>query len=198
VRKDSGIKSVTDLKKKKVNLGRKGSAQRMLTEALFDAMGMQPADFAQLLEIEADEQLDALCSGKLDAAFYVIAHPVSIVPEAAQRCNAQMIEVEGANIRELTEKNPAYALMNIPGGLYPGNPKPMSTFGLKAVFVSEARLPNDQAYALVKAVFENFERFQRLHPTLETLSREEIAKGSSIAPLHDGALKFYREAKLVR
>jgi TRAP transporter TAXI family solute receptor len=150
------------------------------------------------LEIEADEQLDALCSGKLDAAFYVIAHPVSIVPEAAQRCGAQMIEVVGPQIRTLTEKNPAYALMNIPGGLYPGHPKPTPTFGLKAVFVAEARLPSDQAYGLVKAVFENFERFQRLHPTLETLSREEMARGSDIAPLHEGAQRFYREAKLLK
>jgi TRAP transporter TAXI family solute receptor len=198
VRKDSNITDIGDMKKRKVNLGKKGTAQRLLTDLLMETEGWTAADFAQAKELDPDEQLEALCANKIDAAFYVIAHPISIVQEGVTRCNAKLMELDSPKIRQLVAKTPFLARQVIPGGIYPNHPKETVTFGLQALLVADTRLPEPAAHAVVKAVFENFERFQRLHPTFETLVKAEMAQGSVLAPLHDGAARYFRESKLAK
>ena len=81
----------------------------------------------------------------------------------------------------------------IPGGLYPNNSQDTRTFGVQATVVSSAKVPTEVVYQLVKAVFDNFEEFKKLHPALAVLKPEDMVKAGLTAPLHDGALKYYRE-----
>ena len=71
-------------------------------------------------------------------------------------------------------------------------------FGVGATFVSSAKVPADVIYNVVKAVFENFDQFKKLHPAFKNLKKEEMIKDGLSAPLHDGAVKYYKEAGLMK
>jgi TRAP transporter TAXI family solute receptor len=80
--------------------------------------------------------------------------------------------------------------------MYGDNPE-ITTFGVGATFVTSADVPADVVYVVVKAVFENFDEFKKLHPAFENLKKEEMIKDGLSAPLHDGAIKYYKEAGLM-
>ena len=88
-------------------------------------------------------------------------------------------------------------MATIPGGMYRGNPDDVQTFGVGATFVSSTATDADIVYNVVKAVFENFDDFKKLHPAFENLVKEEMVKDGLSAPLHDGAVKYYKEAGLM-
>jgi len=73
------------------------------------------------------------------------------------------------------------------------NEADISTFGVGATFVSSADVPEEVVYVVVKAVFDNFDNFKKLHPAFANLKEEEMIKDSLSAPLHDGAAKYYKE-----
>jgi uncharacterized protein len=81
----------------------------------------------------------------------------------------------------------------IPGGLYPNNPDATTTYGVLATVVSSAKTPPDTVYQVVKAVFDNFEEFKKLHPALGHLKPENMVKDGLSAPLHEGAARYYKE-----
>ena len=88
---------------------------------------------------------------------------------------------------------PYYSRALIPGGMYRGNPNGVETFGVRATVVSSTRTSNDTVYHVVKAVFDNFDAFRKLHPSFANLTPSEMIKLSISAPLHDGAAKYYKE-----
>jgi uncharacterized protein len=79
-----------------------------------------------------------------------------------------------------------------------GNPADTPTFGTQTVLVASARQPDDLAYAVVKAVMENFADFHRLHPALRLLEKKDTVPSETVMPIHPGALRYYREAGLLR
>ena len=103
------------------------------------------------------------------------------------------MSLTGPAVDKLVKEKPYYASATIPGGLYPGNPEPTQTYGVLATFVSSSKVPADTVYAVVKAVFENFDEFKKLHPALAVLKAEDMITDGLSAPLHDGAAKYYRE-----
>jgi TRAP transporter TAXI family solute receptor len=196
-REAAGVSKLADLKGKRINIGRKGTALRMLVDSLFDAMSWATADFKAVLELDADEQMTAICEKRIDAAFYVIAHPISIVQDAT-KCGAKFIPVEGPVIQSIVTKSPYFAKISIPPGMYPELPKGLSTFGVKAFMVATTRLPEDIAYDVTKAVFDDFKRFTHQHPVLEQLKKEELARDIEVAPMHDGARRYFLGAGFLK
>ena len=87
-----------------------------------------------------------------------------------------------------------YRYATIPGGMYRGTPEDVQTFGVGATFVTSTNVPEDVVYNIVKAVFENFDDFKKLHPAFSVLKKEEMIKDGLSAPLHKGAIKYYKEA----
>ena len=86
----------------------------------------------------------------------------------------------------------------IPGGMYPGNPKDIKTFGVGATFITSADVPDDVAYEVAKAVLGNLDTFRKLHPAFRHLKASEMIKDSLSAPLHPGAIKAYKELGLMK
>lgn len=192
-RADSGIKTFDDLKGKRVNIGNPGSGQRAVIEALMGVMGWQMSDFALAAGLKAAEQAQAMCDNNVDAIVYTVGHPNGSIKEATTSCAAHLVPVTGPGVDKLVESNPYYAKVTIPGGMYTGTDTPTETFGVLATFVSSSRVPEDVVYEVVKTVFENFDRFKRLHPSFETLEPQKMIKEGLSAPLHDGARKYYQE-----
>jgi len=100
-------------------------------------------------------------------------------------------------IAKLVANNPYYAYTDIPGGMYPGIPDSVRTFGVKATVVASSDLSADTVYRIVQALFENFDKFRKLHPALNVLRPEQMVRGGISAELHEGAKKYYREKGLL-
>jgi uncharacterized protein len=192
-RPDAGIKTFDDLKGKRVNIGNPGSGQRATMDVLMREKGWDTSVFRLASELRAAEQAQALCDNKIDAMLYVVGHPNGSIQEAASSCGAVLVPVTGPEVDKLVTEFPYYATSTIPGGMYPGNAEEVPTFGVAATLVSSTSLTEDVVYQVVKAVFDNFDRFKRLHPAFENLDPERMIKAGLTAPLHDGAVKYYKE-----
>jgi len=196
-RKDSGIKTFDDLKGKRVNIGNPGSGQRGTMEVVMAAKGWTMDDFALASELKPAEQSQALCDNKIDAMVYVVGHPNGSIKEATTSCDTVLIPVDGPAIDKLVADNSYYRKAVIPGGMYTGSDEDIATFGVAATFVSSTNTPPEMVYEVVSAVFENFDDFRQLHPAFEHLDKKEMTKEGLTAPLHDGAVKYYKEAGLM-
>ncbi len=196
-RADSAIKSFDDLKGKRVNIGNPGSGQRGTMEVLMAAKGWTQTDFALTSELKASEQSKALCDNKIDAMIYTVGHPNGSIKEATTSCDTVLVPVTGAAVDKLIAENDYYRAATIPGGMYQGNPEETQTFGVGATFVSSTKLPEETAYQVVKAVFENFDDFRKLHPAFAHLDKAQMIQDGLSAPLHDGVKRYYKEAGLL-
>ncbi len=196
-RADSGIKTFADLKGKRVNVGNPGSGQRGTMEVVMAALGWKMSDFALASELKSAEQASALCDNKIDAIVFTVGHPSGSIKEATTSCDAVVIPVEGPAIDKLVTENAYYRTATIPGGMYRGTDADVKTFGVGATFVSSTKTPTNVVYNVVKAVFENFDDFKKLHPAFANLGKKEMIKDGLSAPLHDGAAKYYKEAGLM-
>ncbi|MDV2077125.1 TAXI family TRAP transporter solute-binding subunit [Marinobacter xestospongiae] len=195
--KGSNIRSFEDLSGKRVSVGNPGSGQRATAEVLMDAMGWDLDEFSLAAELKAAEQSQALCDGNIDAFFYTVGHPSGAIKEATTSCDSVLVNVDNDATAELVENNPYYRVATIPGGMYRGNEADVTTFGVAATFVSSSDVADDVVYEVVKAVFENFDTFKRLHPAFANLQKEEMVSDALSAPLHPGALKYYKEVGLI-
>jgi TRAP transporter TAXI family solute receptor len=196
-RADSGIATFDDLKGKRVNVSNPGAGSRATFEVLMAAKGWTMADFALASELKSAEQSQALADNNVDAIAFVVGHPNGSIQEATTTTDANLIPVAGLEVDALVEKNPYFSKAVIPGGMYAGNSDDVATFGVRATFVTSAAVPDEVVYQVVKAVFENFEDFKKLHPAFATLDKKEIVTGGLSAPLHPGAEKYFKEAGLM-
>ncbi len=196
-RADAGIKTFEDLKGKRVNIGDPGSGQRSTIAVVMAKLGWTNADFKLASELKAAEQSSALCDNKVDAIVYTVGHPNGSIQEACTACDSVLVNVTGPKIDELVAANPYYSDAIIPGGMYRGNPDDAKTFGVSATIITSSKVSADTVYHLVKAVFENFDEFKQLHPAFANLDKKQMIKYGLSAPLHEGAIKYYKEAGLM-
>ncbi len=192
-RADSGIDSFDDLKGKRVNVGNPGSGQRGTMEVLMKEMGWTMDDFALASELKSSEQSAALCDNKVDAIVFTVGHPNGSIKEATTSCESKLISVDNDATKKLVGDNAFYAVATIPGGMYTGTDGDTTTFGVGATFVASTDTPDEVVYEITKAVFENFDRFKKMHPAFENLNQQDMIKNNLSAPLHDGAAKYYKE-----
>ena len=192
-RKEANIKTFADFKGRKFNVGNPGSGTRASMEELLAAMGWKLGDFSLASELKADEHGAALCDGKIDGFFYGVGHPSANIQDPTTSCAAKLVSLTGPAIDKLVKDKPYYAYATIPGGLYPNNAADTKTYGVLATMVSSSKVPADTVYAVVKGVFDNFDEFKKLHPALAILSPEHMIKDGLSAPLHEGAIRYYKE-----
>lgn len=191
--KRSGIDKFDALRGKRFNIGVEGSGTRIGALTLIQNMGMGENDFATLAAMKPDAQSDALCTDKIDAFFYMIGHPAQNISDAIQKCDGVIVPLVGPKIDALIRERPYYVRGAIPGGLYPGHPTPVETYGVRGTVVATSKTPVEVVYQLVKSVFDNFEQFTKLHPALADLTPQTMIRDGLTAPLHEGAIKYYKE-----
>ena len=198
VRADSGIKSFSDLNDKRVNVGQPGSGTAATYEVIEKALGMKRSDLKLAAELKSSEMGQALCDNKIDAYFMLVGHPAGFVKETTTTCDSRIANIQGPGVDKLVKDNSFYRYASIPAGMYTGNPNAVKTMGVGATFVSSATVPENVIYEVVKAIFENFDDFKKLHPAFKNLKKTEMVSASLSAPLHDGAMKYYKEAGLIK
>ncbi len=195
----SRVKTVRDLKGKRVNIGNPGSGQLQNSRDVLAAAGLSLADI-HAEQVKAVEAPGLLQDEKIDAFFYTVGHPNGNIKEATSgRIKVNIIPINGPGIDRLLARHPYYARSVIPGRFYPNtvNQGDVETIGVKATFVTSRNLDEKIAYAVTREVFDNLEEFKKLHPAYSVLTRENMLQGLS-APIHRGALRYYRETGLVK
>lgn len=197
-RKEANIRSFDDLKGKRFNVGNPGSGTVASMDELLAAMGRDRSFFSLAGELKPDEHGAALCDNKIDGFFYGVGHPSANIQDPTTSCGAKLVSITGPAVDKLVKANPYYAYAEIPGGMYANNPEPTKTYGVKATLVTSSKVPEATVYTVVKAVFENFEEFKKLHPALANLQPKDMITDGNSAPLHPGAAKYFREKGLMK
>lgn len=197
-RRDSGVQTLDDLRGKRINIGRKNSSQEVTFKLLMAARGWQWDDFAEIHHLAPAQQADALCTNQIDVTFYVVGHPSGAVKEALRDCDSRLLSLSPIDISSLKQRNPFYQSSIISSMLYTPLKQDITTAGVSAVLFSRADLPDEVAYALVKTLFSQFDRFRAMHPAFTGLVKTDLVNGTMAAPLHPGAERYYREAGLLQ
>ncbi len=195
----SQVNKVEDLKGKRVNIGNPGSGQLQNSKDVLDAFGIS-LESIHPEQVKAVEAPGLLQDEKIDAFFYTVGHPNGNIKEATSgRVRVKIIPIKGKGVETLLDTYPYYAEAVIPGEFYPNkvNGGDIESIGVKATFVTSKNVDEKVVYAITKEVFDNLESFKKLHPAYAVLTKENMLKGLS-APIHKGALKYYREAGLVK
>lgn len=193
VRRDAGIQSLDDMPRHSVNIGNPGSGQHGTMLRLMQTRGWRHSDFRLVNELPADQQSMELCHGNIDAMVYTVGHPNASVAQAIRLCNAALIDVTGEAVDRLVEETPYFTRAWIAGGLYGPDQPAVRTFGVRATLVTSAQADPEMIYRLVSGVFHDLLRFKAAHPALGMLTAQEMIHDGLSAPLHEGALRYYRE-----
>ena len=191
-RADANIKTILDLKGKRVNIGNPGSGTRGTWEVIEKALGWKRSDLALAAGMKSAETASALCDGKIDAYFWLVGHPSALTQESIASCAANLVDGTAPAINKLVAATPYYRPAKIPAGMY-NNKADIPTWGVGATFVTSADVPETVVYEVVKSVFENIDQFRKLHPAFRHLDPKAMIKDGLSAPLHAGAVKYYKE-----
>ncbi len=191
----AGIRSFDDLRGKTVNIGNRGSSQREIMNSFLAAKKWSKNEFRLVEQIPASRSQDsmALCHRNVDAIVRVNVHPDASIQQVVKLCKGELINVSESDIAQFVRKNPSYMAINIPGGTYASNPTPVATFGVKATLLTSEEMDESSVYAVVKTVFENLDSLKRTHPSFASLTPTQMRVDSLTAPLHPGAIRYYRE-----
>ena len=195
---DSGARTIKNLKGKRVYIGEIGSGSRQNAIDALKAAGIDWKTDIKVIKIGKNTDAQSmLMRGELDAFFYTVGHPTTAIKFATVGAKKTLF-IPIVNIEALLSKNPYYAKSSIPVSLYPqiANDEDVKTFGVKATFVTSAKIPDNVVYAITKEVFENLGSLKYSHPTLNMLTKESMVTDGLTAPMHPGALQYYKEAGL--
>ncbi len=195
-RDEKDIHNITDLIGHRVNIGNAGSGQRNTWNAIAQAFGWSDDDLRLAAELKSSEQAEALCDGKIDAYFWLVGHPSAATEETLSSCDSHLVNAEGELVDLLLADTPYYRYATIVAGTY-NNRSDINTFGVGATFVTSTDVPEEAVYILAHAVLANLEDFKGLHPAFSGLVAEQMISDSLTAPLHEGAIRAYREIGLM-
>ena len=198
---DANIKSVKDVKSKTINLGDPGSGNRINSTDIFNAVGIVPGKDFRDEKLKPADAPRIFQDGRIDGFFYTVGHPNGNIKEAtAGKRKVRIVPITEAEVASLLKEAPYYSMTEIPMDQYPDavNAKDkVKTVGMLATLVTSADTPDDVVYAVTKEVMTNLDQFRKLHPALANLTAESMLQGLT-APIHPGALKYYKEAGLVK
>ena len=192
-RRDAGISKLADLAGKRVNIGVPGSDQRVVMQQVMTAMGWSRDSFSLADELTGPEQSLALCHDRIQAMVAIVAHPDAALAKTMALCDAGLVEIAGPEIDGLVADKPYFSHTEIAAGTYDDQTAAVRTFGVRVVAVVSEDMPDDTAYAIVQAVFGNFDRFKRLHPALRQLRTRDMKSDGDTAPMHPGAMRKFNE-----
>ena len=194
----SGITNVMDLKGKRINIGNPGSGPLQNARDALAAFGLNEKDISAEY-VKAVEAPGLLQDERIDAFFYTVGHPNGNIKEATSgRVKVRFIPLNGPSIDLLIKKNPYYTKAVVPIKFYPNatNRGDIPSFGVRGTLVTSVTVDESIVYAITKEIFDNFEEFKSLHPAYSDLTKKGMVSGLS-APIHRGAIKYYRESGLI-
>lgn len=196
-RKEANIKTVADLKGKRVAVGPLGSGTEQNAIQILGAYGLKLEDLGKVERLTASESSDYLKDGRIDAAFYTVGVGASAIVDTAISVDTVIVPIDSEKAKALIQKYPFYSEDKVPAGVYKGTDKEVPTVAVLAILVARAEMDAELAYRITKAMFENLKTIETAHAKGKEVKLQTALKGMSI-PLHPGAEKYYKEAGLIK
>jgi TRAP transporter TAXI family solute receptor len=188
---DDAIRTVADLKGKKVSVGDAGSGVEFNAREILEAYGLSFDDI-EVVNASFGDSANSLREGGLDAAFIVAGAPTAAVEELAENAAIGLVQLDEEHIGTLKENYNFYTDAVVPAGTYAGLEEDVVTVSVRATLVSSNEVSEDVVYNLLKAIFDNKDALAEKQVKFESLDAEEAVKGMSV-PFHAGAKKYFEE-----
>lgn len=189
--KSSGIKSVADLRGKRVSIGDAGSGVEFNAKQILEGYGLTFDDIKKN-NLSFKESAEGIQNGTLDACFVTAGVPNSALQELAFTSGLVLIPVNGKEADEICAKYEFYTKTTIPGGTYKGTDEDIDALAIKATIAVYSKLDEETVYQMTKALFENLDELSVAHAKGKEVSAKKAVTGISV-PLHPGAAKYYKE-----
>ncbi|GAW91587.1 TAXI family TRAP transporter solute-binding subunit [Calderihabitans maritimus] len=192
--KETGIKTLEDLKGKRVSVGAPGSGTEYKTNLIFDLLGISYDDFI-VQRLPFADQANNLRDKTLDVGIWSVAAPTSSITELAATQDIYIIPFSQEDLDKITSAYPFYNAGEVPAGTYKGQDEAVPTPTVWNTMITSKDAPEDLIYKIVKAVFENRETLINIHKAANWTTPENTI-ANAVVPLHPGALKYYKELGL--
>jgi len=195
-RSQGDVKEMKDLPGKRIDIGKSGSPRRAIMNDVLSAMEWDLGKFRLASELPEAEAVKALCAGQIDILALAGFIPDKEVRLALKTCSLKIVPAGGSARDKILKMKPYYSAITIPAGSYTGLKEDIPSLGTRVVLMATPRLAEKDAYSLVRTITEHLPEIRKLHPSLGSIERSSLASGGISAPLHAGAARFFKEAKL--
>jgi len=193
----SGVKTVADLRGKRVVLGPPASGTEQNALQILEAYGLRELDLGKAERIDAVAAAAQMREGQVDAAFFTTGVGSAVVADTLRVAKAKLVGIDAAQREALRRKYPFYTVETVPAAAYKGLPDDITTLAVRAMVVARSDLPDELVYKFTKAIFDNLGQFHAAHAAAKSLTLPTALNGMPI-PLHPGADKFYKEKGISR
>jgi len=192
----SGIKTITDLKGKKVSVGAAGSGTEANARQILESAGLTYNDI-KVQYLSFGESANNMKDGNIDAAFNTAGIPTAAIQDLAVSKKMVLVPIDGQVATKLMAKYPFYALQIVPAGTYQGQNQNVTTVAVKSMLAVSSKLSTDLVYKMLETMYANTDRLIAAHSQGKNIKIESALEGMSI-PLHAGAEKYFKEKGVIK
>lgn len=192
---DSGIKTLADLKGKRVAVGAPKSGTELNARAIFKAAGMTYKDFGKVEYLPFGESVELMKNRQLDATLISAGLGVAAVRDLANAVKIAIVTIPDTVTQKIGDA--AYQMATIPAKTYEGQASEVTTIKVQNFLVTHEGVSVDTVYAMTKGIFDNLDTLTASHAAAKDIKRADAARDIPV-PLHPGAEKYYREVGLLK
>jgi len=189
--KSTGVTDITQVKGRSISTGSPGSGTNFMAEAVLAALGIGKDGYKDS-RLSFTESANALRDGTIEVGIWSVGPGTSSILDLATTHDIQMIGFTPEQTETILAANKTYSAVELAGGVYRGIDQPVATIGVWNVMICQASLDEEMVYKLAKALFENNDYLQKIHPSAAYTTPENAVKYSPI-PLHPGTIKYLAE-----
>jgi TRAP transporter TAXI family solute receptor len=188
--KESGIKTLADLKGKTISVGAPKSGTELNARAIFKAAGLTYEDMGKVQYLPFAESVELIKNRQLDATLQSSGLGMAAIRDLSSVMPLNYVSIPTDVVAKIG--NPAYQSAMIPANTYDGQPEAVPTVAITNILVTREDVPEEVAYEMTKLMFDNLTRLGNSHSAAKDIKLETAAKDLPI-PLHPGAERYYKE-----
>lgn len=189
----SGIRSLEDLRGRRLALGQPGSGSRFSAFRIGDASGIPHSELQELREIRLRDAIADLEEGQIDAFFVTEAVPApSLQALARRRRDVRFVPIDASIVEELSREHFAYYPITVPARTYPGQERPFQTVGMAAVLLTNRTTPDAHVERVLELLIDGAGALSKTYYRAGFISADTVRLGIAV-PLHPAAERFYSE-----
>jgi len=195
---DSPIKSIKDLRGRKLVTQRKGSSTEQITREVLEVNGLKYDDLAKVnFPGTMTDAVNQVKDRQVDGFATTIAHPASYLMELAAGMETRIVPLDEATIAKLVKDYVGYSRITLKAGTYPWLKQDVPTANSPVVLVTNAKVPDEVVYNMLKVLFENSATLVNVHEVMKSFVPENAA-ADPVIPMHPGALRYYQQVGAVK
>ena len=192
---ESGIKTLADLKGKRISVGAPRSGTELNARAILQAAGLSYKDFAKVEYLPFGESVELMKNRQLDATLQSAGLGVASLRDLSTALKINVVAIPADVVTKVGDA--AYQSATIPANTYTGQTTDVPTAAIQNFLVTHEGVPAETVYLMTKSMFENMDQLLAAHAAAKAIKKETAAKNPPV-PLHPGAEKYYREAGLLK